>query len=259
MKRKKKYTDSSKDFYEINKNIIDTEKELLLIDGITKFDLQFAESYNYDYLYKNLTPFNKNIFNNLSKFIPKYKKDIDTINKFTIKNLVINQITYFVNKYENFAKKYLTNQIYNVSDNGIYNYKDLKMFINDADCVPFWNEQTEKLSKEIFMPTKNNLEQVDPYETFNYKNWFKTKHYIDCSDVNNKNLEINKQRNFVKQIKNKKTGKMENIIKSHKIKIYFNLRQKECIKRLYGVYRYFYNRAISYINNYNKKTQKHTI
>ncbi len=256
MKKKKKHFDCSKDFYEVNKNVIDTEKELLLIDGITKCDIQFAELYNYDYLYNNLTCFDKNVFNNLIKFVSGYKKDIYTINKFINKNTIVNQLTYFINKYENFAKKYLTNQIYNVSDNSIYNCKDFLMLIKDANCIPFWNEQTKKLSKEIFIPTKNNLEQIDSYETFNYKNWFKTKHYIDCSDDNNKNLEISKQRKFVKQIKNKKTGKMENIIKSHKIKLFLNSRQRDCIKRLFGAYRYFYNRTINYINNYNKNTKK---
>ena len=35
-----------------------------------------------------------------------------------------------------------------------------------------------------------------------------------------------------------------------------NKDQKQFINRLYGAYRYFYNRAIQYINNYNKFTQK---
>ena len=54
--------------------------------------------------------------------------------------------------------------------------------------------------------------------------------------------------------KNKKTGNMENIIKSHKIKIYFNSNQKNTIKRIFGVYRYFYNRTIQYINNFDIST-----
>ncbi len=256
MKKKKKYFDCSKNFYNINKSIIDTEKQLLLIEGIQKYDISLIESFNYNYLFNNLTSFDKNIFNNLVKLIPHYNKNIDTINKFIIKNSLNNQFNYFINKYENFAKKYLTNQTYNLSDYGIYKYKDFIMLIIDSDCVPFWNEQTNKLSKEIFMPIKNNMELIDSYETFNYKNWFKTKHYIDCYDNNYKKLEINRQRQFVKQIKNKKTGKMENIIKSHKIKLFLTSRQKYCIKRLFGAYRYFYNRTISYINNYNKNTNK---
>jgi putative transposase len=254
--KKKKYIDYSKNIYDVFKNIINIENKLSCITDLIKPDINFAKSFNYDYLYKQLNPFDKNVFNNLIRFIPEHLKDIDTINNFIIKNIIIKQINYFFNKYENFAKKYLTNQIYNVDTNGIYNYKDFIMLIKDYDCVPFWNEYTEKLSKEIFLPTKNNLEQIEPYETFNYKNWFESKHYIDCSDVNNKNLEISKQRQFVKQVKNKKTGKMDNIIKSHKIKLFLNSRQRDCIKRLFGAYRYFYNRTINYINNYDKNTKK---
>jgi IS605 OrfB family transposase len=256
MKKKKKYIDYSKNIYDVFKNIIDTENKLSCITDLIKPDINFAKSFNYDYLYKQLNSFDKNIFNNLIRFIPEHLKDIDTINNFILKNIIIKQINYFINKYENFAKKYLTNQIYNVDTNGIYNYKDFIMLIKDYDCVPFWNEYTEKLSKEIFLPTKNNLEQIEPYETFNYKNWFESKHYIDCSDVINKNLEISKQRQFVKQVKNKKTGKMDNIIKSHKIKLFLNSRQRDCIKRLFGAYRYFYNRTINYINKYDKNTKK---
>jgi len=49
---------------------------------------------------------------------------------------------------------------------------------------------------------------------------------------------------------------MENIIKSHKIKLYLTSRQSTCMKRLLGAYRYFYNRTVSFINNYDKKTKK---
>ena len=110
--------------------------------------------------------------------------------------MINNQITYFVNKYENFTKKQFINQIYNINSDGIYNYKDFMMLIKDTNCVPFWNEQICKLSKKIFMPIKNNLKSIKNIKTFNYKNWFNTEHYINCNDIDNNKIEINKQRNY---------------------------------------------------------------
>ena len=131
------------------------------------------------------------------------------------------------------------------------------MLIKDSNCVPFWNDKCAELSKQIFIPIDNNIKISKTPNTFNYKNWFKTEHKTSLDELNNKKLEIdNKTRKFVKQYKNKKTGQMENIIKSHKIKIYFNSEQKIMIKRIFGIYRYFYNRTIQYINNFDKKTNK---
>ena len=43
-------------------------------------------------------------------------------------------------------------------------------------------------------------------------------------------------------------------VKCSKIKIYFNSKQKEAFKKIIGGYRYYYNRAVQYINNFDKNT-----
>jgi len=255
MKKRKKNINYDKNIFDVYNNIIQTENKLNSIDTNFKFNIDFINNFNFEYTYKHLTKFNKNIFNNLVKN-NCHTNDLDNINQFILKNKIVSQLIYFNNKYDNFAKKYIKENEYSISQDGIYNYKDYIMLIKDMECIPFWNDKCDELSKQIFMPTKKNIEKIEPYETFNYSNWFKTEHYIDSSDFDNKNLEIEKQRNFVKKVKNKKTGKMENIIKSHKIKLYLTSRQSIYMKRLLGAYRYFYNRTVSFINNYDKKTKK---
>ncbi len=250
MKKRKKI------IFDIYDNIIKTEDKLNKFNDINfKYDIDFIKKFNFNYKYDNLTNLNKNIFNNLVK--NKYFiNNLDNINLFLEKNKIINQITYFFNKYDNFAKKYIFDYEYSIGKHGIYNYKDFIMLIKDMDCVPFWNDKCKELSKQIFMPIQKNIEKIEPYETFNYSNWFKTEHYIDSSDLNNNNLIIDKQRNFIEKVKNIKSGKMEKIIKCKKIKLYLTTRQKSCIKQLLGAYRYFYNRTVDFINNYDKKTKK---
>ena len=117
------------------------------------------------------------------------------------------------------------------------------MLIKDADCAPFWNEQIAEISKKIHLPSQNNIIETNiKPNIFNYKNWFNTEHYISNNKLDN--IEINKERAY------------KDTTKTNKIKLYLNKDQKQFINRLYGAYRYFYNRAIQYINNYNKFTHK---
>lgn len=218
---------------------------------------------NIDYVYFKFNKNDKIICSNISKYSNVDKSIL--IPNFNNKKNIHRQLDYFIIKYENFTKKFCknndenNNEEYNVRNRGILNYDDLFMLIKDSNCVPFWNDRCEELSKQIFMPTDTNLKISKTPNIFNYSNWFKTEHKTSLDELssNNKKLEIdNKERKFVKKCKNKKTGQMENIIKSHKIKIYFNSKQRNIIKRIFGVYRYFYNRTIQYINNFDKKTNK---
>jgi putative transposase len=254
-KKKKDFLDINKNIYDINENIINNEYNLIKISNITYYDINFFKSSNYDYIFNNFDIHSKKSFTILNKYLTvlhddKYhfiKNIKDTFN-------IVKQLNYFYNKYDNFMKLQSNNDN-NINNNGIITINEFIMLVKDNNCIPFWNDDIKQFSNKIFMPIQQNLEKIDPFETFNYKNWFKTEHFINCSDNNYKSLVVDKIRNFVKQFKNKKTGKIENIIKSNKIKLYFNSNQKSFIKRLYGAYRYFYNRTISYINNYNKLTK----
>lgn len=232
-----------------------------------KHNIDFMYDFiNIDYIYHKFTKNDKIIYSNILKY-SNIEKNI-LIKNFDNKKNTHKQLNYFIIKYENFTKKFCKifdeNEKkqkkyieYNVYNMGILSHADFLMLIKDSICVPFWNTQCEELSKQIFMPIDTNLKISKTPNTFNYKNWFNTEHKTSLENLNNKKLEItDKERKFIKQYKNKKTGQMENIIKSHKIKIYFNYTQKSLIKRLFGVYRYFYNRTIQYINNFDKKTNK---
>ncbi len=254
--KKKKKLDIEKKLFNIFDNIIKTENKLNKIHNIKQIDISFAKDFNHDFIFNTLTVFQKNCYLNLIKMLSKFKKNYESINLFINKDKINNELNYFINKYDNFMIKYSVNNVYEIKNDGIKNYKDFITLIKDSGCAPFWNEKTNKMSKDIYLPVQKNLEKIESYETFNYNNWFKTQHLIDCSDLNNKKIEIDKTRNFVKKIKNKKTGKMDDLVKCHKIKLFFNSDQRSYFKRLSGAYRYFYNRTISYINNYNKMTKK---
>ena len=68
-------------------------------------------------------------------------------------------------------------------------------------------------------------------------------------------IRINRDRKFNTTYIDTK-GKTKTIIKCKKVKIYLNKEQQKYITHLFGAYRYFYNRAIQYINNFNKVTKK---
>jgi len=224
---------------------------------------------NIDYVHHKFTTNDKIICSNILKY-SNIDKNI-LIPNFNDKKNIHRQLNYFIIKYENFTKKFCkiideNNKDeqkkyieYNIREMGLLNSADLFMLIKDSNCVPFWNNKCEELSKQIFIPTDTNLKISKTPNTFNYKNWFKTEHKTSLNELNSndKKLEIDdKERKFVKQYKNKKTGQMENIIKSHKIKIFFNSNQKNIIKRIFGIYRYFYNRTVQYINNFDIKINK---
>ena len=127
--------------------------------------------------------------------------------------------------------------------NGIVLLKDFMILIRDDECVPFWNDDIHNISNKIFLPIKENMEKSNTPKTFLSNTWFKTEHFQSIQyydDLKIKNM--------------KETEK--NVLKTVKIRIYPTPIQKEYLKRIIGVHRYFYNRTIQYINNYDKSTKK---
>ena len=126
----------------------------------------------------------------------------------------------------------------NKEDNIYNNYSYFIFFIKDQTCKPFWNEKIKNISKKIFLPIEENIREIEKNKTFLAKTWFKTNHFI--SKKNENKIEMIKER------------KITNGIKTKKIKLLLTSIQKTVFKKITGIYRYFYNRSIEYINNYNK-------
>ena len=196
------------------------------------------------------------IFNNIKNIIKHFNVIKNNAFKILLKNLSFN------NKFENyffiknFNIKYDVLSLFNKKVNIYYtstktdnidNYALFIGLINDDYCVPFWNDKIKLISDKLFIPLKEKLKISNKPKTFNYKNWFETEHYVNNSktDIFNK-LEIKRKR---------KRNFDENNIKTLKVKLLLNQEQKEYIIKLYDGYRYFYNRALQFINNYNKKDE----
>ena len=183
-------------------------------------------------------------------------RDIINISKNNQKKYNIIKKSYQINNDDNFNihfnKILIINKLIICGFNNYYKYnnqdyiEDISNLINhikDNNCVPFWNSQTKKISEQIFLPTKNNIFKIKNPNIFN-NTWFNTEYYLKSFKYKNfddMNIEENKINNF-----NLST------VKCSKIKIYFNSKQKEAFKKIIGGYRYYYNRAVQYINNFDK-------
>ena len=114
-------------------------------------------------------------------------------------------------------------------------------YTNDSKIRPFWNPKIEKLSKKLFLPEINKRLTDKNILTHEFDNsWFN----ISCKTNN--------------QLKNKikfemPKNNMKTIQRSVQIKLFLNVEQKRMMKIIIGTYRYFYNRTIQFVNNYNKK------
>lgn len=137
-------------------------------------------------------------------------------------------------------------------------------FYNNTLCRPFWNNKIKDISDNIYLPTDYNSLKVKPTGTFNQKhpNWFSTYHIVsksifhDNKLINNINIDTNfyDYLNVNKPLETKFIDniKESTVTRTQQIKLYFNRTQKSIMRQFVGIYRYFYNRSISYINNYNK-------
>lgn len=177
-------------------------------------------------------------FNTIKNYYPNISK-YDLINNWIVKNKFIKSFDYIINKYLNFSKLMNSNNYSEFID-----HNDLFMLIKDTKCQPFWNDQVKELSDKIFMPTPDNLVQINSPQTFSSSNWFETTHYSGINKLDDIVTTTNMQTN----ISNETT-------KTNKIKLYLNHKQKIALNRLMGGYRYFYNRTIKFINNYDKLTR----
>ena len=109
--------------------------------------------------------------------------------------------------------------------------------------TPFWSKTIKEQSDKLFLPTEENLtNDTKTQRSFNKNKWFKSEFYNSKTKCDK--IRCSHQKN---------SGKIKKVVK---IRLFCNSTQKEVIRRFMGVYRYFYNRTITYCKNINKKTNK---
>ena len=254
-KKKKVSIDNNIDnnIYNINEDIIKVENNIIAIindfpnKNIIKINIDDCIDFNYKFMLSYLSYNNTIIYNKLFKLL-KVQDKYFFIKHFINNFRIINQFTKKINKYQ---------LIYKVDiNNSFFKYDYFIGLIKDDKCIPFWNDNIKKISNNIFLPIDKNLEKVNPPSTFDSNTWFSNKHYMNTNlDDNINDICIYKDRKYNKNFKNKK-GVVNYIIKSRKVKMYLSKEQKQYLNKIMGCYRYFYNRAVQYINNYDKITKK---
>ena len=168
--------------------------------------------------------------------------------KIKYRNIINDEQVYEKHKFSLKFCKIVSNYKKTLNDfNDIIQPSTFSCFWKDNSCVPFWNNKIKIISRKIFNPTIDNVKpDIKLKKKFNKNKWFKCDFYKD-SLKNPKNNNIR-----CKLIPNDK----KNIIKVVKIKLYCDNIQKRILKQFFGVYRYFYNRSISYFENINKDKLK---
>jgi putative transposase len=116
---------------------------------------------------------------------------------------------------------------------------------------PFWTSHIKDLSKKLWLPIKTDCADLDSNSLntfYNHKampkSWFSTKQLLPqkkkwlktCSKLSP--FSVQESMDSVNTTKKSKT-----------IKLYPNSQQKKILKQFVGVYRYYYNKAIEYINH----------
>lgn len=118
---------------------------------------------------------------------------------------------------------------------------------NKIKISPFWNNNVKMMTKKLFIPNNNNSYTIENQGTLS-GSWFnvttlKSKNKRNIMNCLEKETEM-KFRNI--------NGKLGTVKKCQKVKIFLNKDQRKYIKIMIGTYRYYYNRCVSYFNNYNK-------
>src|SRR3989338_4502509 len=107
------------------------------------------------------------------------------------------------------------------------------------ECKPFWTMDTRKLADTLFLPTSENIiTDVFQQQRFNKNKWFRSEFYVNGGD-------------FCKKIEYTPENTIEPITKCRQINMYLTPIQKSTMVNIIGMYRFFYNRTISFINNFN--------
>lgn len=120
----------------------------------------------------------------------------------------------------------------------------VKLYEKDIIIKPFWNNKIKKLSDKLYLPTQDKLCQNNNDIVLKFQSWFKIKSYDnpDSKYYRLKTKNINQN--------------VSDITKCRQIKLYLNQDQKKYMFIIINTYRYFYNRCVAYINNFNKEIKE---
>ena len=183
--------------------------------------VQYAQGKKFIFHLKSILDYKLNIVKNL-QYVPTNFIFIKNINQKFLK--IVNKLS---------------------KNNLIINDKLIPSLVNaylkDLTIKPFWTDKIKKISDKLFLPEYGNAYPIDNIpKQLDKNNWFQTEVYTG-------NYHYFK-------IKKKKTDQNTNaIIKCRKIKLFLKKYQKQYFHQIIGTYRYFYNRTVAYLNNYDKK------
>jgi len=120
----------------------------------------------------------------------------------------------------------------------------IKIVDKNLQIKPFWNDKIKNVSDKIFLPSYIHTKKMKhtTNNTLNSDTWFETSEYVPLKKHKSKNNYQIKDKSFADGI----------VKKVKKIKLYLNKEQRIYMRQIIGTYRYFYNRAVYFINNYDK-------
>lgn len=156
-----------------------------------------------------------------------------------VDNVIVEKWTKFSKKFIAISRKYL--YIHNIEQ---LHPSTFILYYKDQEIIPFWKDELNEISKNIFLPSNENIVVDEKIQTeYNKNKWFNSSFNIEKGTHLN-NIEY--EPSFIDS----------EIIKVVKIKLFVTPIQLNTLKKFMSVYRYFYNRTISYCNNINKTTNE---
>lgn len=157
-------------------------------------------------------------------------------------------LSYLIGRQMNINKQFKA-VIESMRKNNILNENQLlpsifKAYYMDGRIIPFWNDNIQQVSNKLFMPSNDNLKLINNNtKTFKSDSWFTVNQYV-AEDKKYYKLKTKDHEQDIQEV-----------VKCKKIKLFLNQEQKKYMCQIIGIYRYFYNRCVSYFNNYDKHTK----
>lgn len=155
-------------------------------------------------------------------------------------------------------KKRIWNHKSNTSEKDIQNTKSLKILeavltSRGRDLKPFWNRQSKEISRKLWYPTEIDFVDSDLsllsglYPTAKGKSWFSTTTKVplkkNLSETSLVSSPFSRQEFTVSENTENKSN-----LKTIKIRIFPNNEEKEEIKQVFEIFRWYYNCGLDILN-----------